>query len=345
MKTLFTIVLCLMTSVQMTCQRIDVQSLDSSIRKADSLITNDPRPFFKNVTSLIVSHMGETLLERYYNTFTASTLNHLQSQTKSIVALLMGIAIDNGFVGSADDLAQKWFPEYFGDNDVLKSMVSIHDLLTMSAGFDWEEMIPFDDPANNNAEMYRSGKWLEYALSRSVKVEPGNSFVYCSGYPMIIAGIIEKATGMSLDEFAGKYLFTPLGINTVRWIKDSLGFCHSGGGLYMKPADMIKIGLLIMNNGLWGERIIVSEGWIKKMLTSYLQTSYDISTYGYYWWIREMRTGSGATTSVYSAEGAGGQMLFIIPRYGITLSVTEQNYTTPQVGMILLRESILPLLK
>ena len=129
-----------------------------------------------------------------------------------------------------------------------------------------------------------------------------------------------------------------------QWQKDSTGFCHAGGGLYLKPMDMMKIGIMVMNNGKWENRQIISENWIRKSTSSYLPTSFDISTYGYFWWIREMKINETKTTKVVSAEGAGGQKLYIFPEYKLIIAFTERNYATPQVSPIFIKESILPIL-
>jgi CubicO group peptidase (beta-lactamase class C family) len=161
---------------------------------------------------------------------------------------------------------------------------------------------------------------------------------------MIIAGIIEKASKMRLDRFAEKYLFNPLGIDDYRWIKDLTGFCHAGGGLHIKPADMMKIGLLVMNQGRWNNEQIISEKWISKVVHPYIATNFGNSEYGYFWWINEYPLSQGRTVTVVSAEGAGGQKLYIFPDYKLVIAFTERNYTTPQVSPMFIMESILPLL-
>ncbi|MBN3034557.1 MAG: serine hydrolase [Bacteroidales bacterium] len=345
MKTAIAILTILCMGYYGFCQKIDDARLEYSIYRCDSLIVHSDRVFFKNVESLVVYSWGKVLFEKYYNGFNQDSLHHIQSQTKSLVALLMGIAIDKGYIESETEPVSKYFPDHFGSEDSLKSSVTIRDLLTMSAGFEWEEMIAFDDPKNDNMNMYRSGKWLDYALTRPMAKKPYTEFKYNSGLPMIVAGIIEKATEMKLDEFAMKYLFEPLQIKKFRWLQDSTGFYHAGGGLYLKPFDMVKIGILVMNNGKWEHQQVVSEEWIRKTISPHFSTSFDISEYGYFWWIREMELGNGNTAEVISAEGAGGQKLYIFPANRLIIAFTERNYSTPQVSPLFIKESILPLLK
>jgi CubicO group peptidase (beta-lactamase class C family) len=345
MKKTLTLFSLLIVSVSiMLAQEVDNSRLNTAILKADSLIENTPRVFFKNVESLTVYSQDKIVFEKYYNGFSKDSLHHIQSQTKSVVALLMGIAIDKGFVKSEHEPVSKFFPDYFLGTDQLKSTVTIRDLLTMSAGFEWEElMIPFNDPKNDNANMFQSNNWLSYALNRPMACKPYTKFNYNSGCPMIVAGIIEKATKMKLDKFAEKYLFAPLGIKTYYWLKDSTGFCHAGGGLHLLPADMMKIGVLVLNNGKYEGKQIINEEWFKKCTTGYLSTSFDISTYGYYWWVRNIKLPNNNSVVQISAEGAGGQKLYMFPGYKLIVSFNERNYNTPQVGPIFIKESIIPL--
>ena len=215
----------------------------------------------------------------------------------------------------------------------------------MSAGFEWEEMVPLNDPNNDNMNMYRSNNYLQYILSKPVVRSPFTAFHYNSGCPMIVAGIIEQASGMSLESFAEKYLFEELDIRKYFWLKDSAGFCHAGGGLFLRPADVLKIGILVLQHGMWGDQEIVSRNWIEKTTQAYFPTGFDISRYGYFWWVREMARPDGSTTTVISAEGAGGQRLYLFPHYGLIVAFTERNYSTPLVSPLFIRESILPILR
>jgi CubicO group peptidase (beta-lactamase class C family) len=283
--------------------------------------------------------------EKYYNGFNKDSLHLIQSQTKSIVSLLLGIAIDKGFVPSENEPVRNYFPKYFDPKDNLKSELKIKDILTMSSGFVWQEMLPIDDPKNDNINMFNSRNYLNYILSKTVSDSLINKFNYNSGCPVIIAGIIEKTTKMSLDKFAELYLFKPLEITNYNWIKDSTGFCHAGGGLSLRPSDILKIGILVMNNGKWGNQQVISENWIKKVIQPYITTNFDNSDYGYFWWIKKITLGPGKITTIISAEGAGGQKLYIFPNYDLIVAFTEHNFNTPQVSPLFIKESILPLLK
>lgn len=332
-------------STFMFCQNIDLAKLNSSIKEAEKIINTDSRIFFKNIRSLIISKDGKTIHEGYYNGHHKDSIRIIQSQTKSIVALLMGIAIDNGFIKDENELAAKYFPEYFDRNDTLKSSIRIKDLLTMSSGMLWEEWIPFNDPKNDNINMFNSGDWLNYALTRPMAAKPFTEFKYNSGSPMIIAAIIQKATGMTLEAFTEKYLFKPLGIKTYSWQKDSKNFPHAGGGLLLKPADMITIGELVLFKGKWGNTAIISSEWIEKISKPYFFTTLRNYYYGYYWWIHEGKINTGKSTRIISAQGAGGQYMYIIPEYNLVVGFTEDNMNNPLVGDLIMQNVVLPSLK
>jgi CubicO group peptidase (beta-lactamase class C family) len=175
--------------------------------------------------------------------------------------------------------------------------------------------------------------------------KPFTEFKYNSGCPMIIAGIIEKTTRMSLEDFAKKYLFEPLGITEYRWLKNSKGFCHAGGGSFLKPIDMFKIGELVLNIGKWKNIQIVSENWIERTTQPYFPTTVNNNGYGYFWWIKEIKINESKTIKVISAQGAGGQHTYIFPDYDLVVSFTERNYNTPLVGQFIIEDLILKLTK
>ncbi|MCX6559544.1 MAG: serine hydrolase [Candidatus Aminicenantes bacterium] len=314
--------------------------LEAVTGAAHKIIETDPRDSFKNFDSLIVLHQGRTAFEKYYNGVQGGAPHQMQSQTKSITALLLGVAIDQGLIKSENEKVAPYFPESFAPGDKLKAAMTIKDLLTMSAGIDWEEMLPQEDPKNDNAKMFRSDDWLAYVLARPMAVPPGTVFEYNSGCPMLVAAIIEKASGQSLEAFARKTLFEPLDIREFTWLKNAKGFCHAGGGLALKPMDMAKIGELALNKGMWKGRRIVSEGWIERAVTPRFMTEFNASGYGYFWWTKDYDLGEGRKTRVISSRGAGGQFTHILPDYGLVLAFTERNFTTPQVGGMIVEDLI-----
>ncbi|MHB8095710.1 MAG: serine hydrolase [Candidatus Aminicenantales bacterium] len=144
------------TAVGAFPQQGDLSELDRALKKADERIATSKLVSFRNIESLIVWSAGAIRFEKYYNGASPDSLHQIQSQTKSVVSLLMGIAIDQKLVGSEQETVSRWFPESFNaEDDPMKSSVTIRDLLTMSSGFRWEEMLPFVDPKKDNMNMYK----------------------------------------------------------------------------------------------------------------------------------------------------------------------------------------------
>jgi CubicO group peptidase (beta-lactamase class C family) len=326
-------------------QKQETMTLKSAIANAHGKIETDTRSYFRNIESFIVSSKGRIIFEQYYYGASKDSLHITQSQTKSIVALLLGIAIDKGYVRNDDECIARYFSDYFDPGDDAECAIRIRDVLTMSAGMRWEEMLPFNDPRNDNITMFRSGNWLHYVLTRPLLKKQTTGFKYNSGCPMIIAGIIQKTTGMTLDEFAQKHLFAPLGIEKFSWQKDSTGFCHAGGGLFLKPVDMIKIGELVLHKGKWGNVQVVSESWIRKATQPYFATTFNGYSYGYFWWVKKVKINETTTTTVISAQGAGGQYLYVFPEYDLVVAFTEHNYGTPLVGPFIVENYLVPALE
>ena len=135
---------------------------------------------------------------------------------------------------------------------------------------------------------------------------------------------------MHVDVYAEKYLFAPLGIEKVRWIKNHEDHPHTGGGLHMKPVDVAKFGLLYLRNGKWGDRQIVPAWWVeesfKKHVTFAGRNRRRSTGYGYLWWIQEPDPAGSEGYDIYSARGHGGQFIFIIPEHQMVVITTSEPY-------------------
>jgi len=279
-------------------------NFSQSLIRIDSALTeyNKANPV---THSLLIIKEGKPVLEKYFNGFRADRLNNLKSATKSITSILIGIAIDKGLI---KDENQKFFdlmPEYFDQTvDKKKKEITLKQILTMSAGFDW----------NNFGGKWRTG-WdksrepTKY-LIRQVPLanEPGTKWNYNSGLSHLLSALIKKYSGMNTLQFAKKYLFTPLDIQNVRWSKSNDGNEMGNSELLMTPRDLAKIGILILQKGKWNGKQIVSSEWIEKSTKKYFDGFPQIGGYGYQWHTRNF----GKYNS-YLAAGYGGQFLVVMP--------------------------------
>ncbi len=266
--------------------------------------------------SLLIYENGELIFEKYYNDFNSSKLSNLKSVTKSITSLLIGIAIDKGLIKNENQKLIELMPELFKANlEDEKKGITIKNLLTMSAGFEW----------NNFGGKWRSG-WdrakdqNKYLIEKvPLKNQPGKIWNYNSGLSHLLSGIIKKCSGTSTLEFARKNLFDPLGITEFRWEKSTDGNEKGNSELWLKPRDLAKIGLMMLNDGKWQGKQLVSKPWIIKSTKKYFDGFPQIGGYGYHWHTRKFNKYNS-----YLAAGWGGQFLIVIPARKLVIVNTSK---------------------
>ena len=165
--------------------------------------------------------------------------------------------------------------------------------------------------------------WDRFYLNRPMVSKPGTRFQYDSGGVILMSAMLKNRTGMHVDAFAEKFLFDPLGIKKVRWIKNREGHPHTGGGLSLRPLDMAKLGLLYLRNGKWENKQVVPAWWVEESLKKHVTFSRlsrrRHTNYGYLWWIQEPDPSGSGKQDIYSARGHGGQFIFIIPEHNAGL--------------------------
>ena len=305
----------------------DEQALDR--KKLKKLVKRIRRNDISGIDSLLIVRNGYLVIESYFNGWGPDDLHTLQSDTKSITSLLVGIARQQGFISSVDQKLLGFFPEYrrIKNVDDRKAAMSLRDLLTMRTGLNWSE-----DPYEGSplSQLNNCGcDWLKFTLDWRMREQPGTRFEYNSGGVILLGGVIRNASGIPTDIFAQRFLFDPLGITRVRWYygkPDNLP--HMGGGLNLRPLDMAKIGYLVLRRGRWGDPQVVSEDWLAESLqhsvTSVRTFAGRPVDYGYLWWLLRLDGEGieGPDADVYTAAGAQGQWIFIIPKYDMVVVST-----------------------
>lgn len=306
-------------------------------RMADRLATlTDP-----NIHAVLVARGGRLLFERYFKgadeipgrffgprvenvSFDPDTLHNMKSVSKSIASLAVGIAIDRGMIRSVDEPVFNFFPELSDLRTPEKDRIRLSHALTMSLGLAWVEATPATGDENNDeARMHRAADQCRYVLgSLAVTAPPGQEFFYNTGALALVSAIVRKATGRPLDEFAREALFEPLGITRVEWGRYK-GDTDAGGGLRLRPRDMVKIGQLVLAGGRWNDRQVVSRAWIETSTASKLENTER--SYGYLWWLGRSRL-NGREVPVIGAFGRGGQYIRIVPELDLVVAVTAGYY-------------------
>jgi hypothetical protein len=255
--------------------------------------------------------------------YKGSDLHTLQSCTKSITSLLIGIAIDEGLITNTDIKVMELFDSYRPtEKDALKDSITLQDLLTMRGGFNWDESrIPYSDPNNNCYILETSDNWLEYILQVPMDTIPGTKFEYNSGITVLLGEIIRIKTGERVDKWAEEKLFKPLDITDYYWKISPNGEVDTEGGLYLSIYDFAKIGQLVLNKGSWQGKRIISEKWLQESTSQHVKPDM-LDWYGYQWWLWNPKKDD---YQLILAIGYGGQYLFIDPENNLLTVMNRWN--------------------
>ncbi|WP_298487659.1 serine hydrolase [uncultured Maribacter sp.] len=294
------------------------------------------------IHSILLVKDKQLILEEYFNGQLANQPHDLRSTTKSIRSILMGIAIDKGFIQSINDPILKYLKGIIPTKnlDPRKEKITIKHLLTMSSGLDCND---WDKTSKGQEDkVYKKKDWLQYTLNLPIVNEPGEVSTYCSMGAILIAEIISQASGITIQEFAQKYLFTPLGITNLYWGHTSdKKILPSGKRLYMTSRDLAKIGVLILHNGMWNKKQIVSQKWIDESTTP--KTKITGINYGYFWWNIPYKINNEIVISK-TATGNGGQYIMVIPKMNIVAIFTggAYNSTEDKLAFEIMQKVFLP---
>ena len=290
---------------------------------------------FPNLHSLIVVKDSKIVVEEYFGQFDAKTKHITASVTKSVGSILIGIAIDRGLLSGLDDgildmRLSELFPEYQVtlDADPRKADIRFRHILTMSAGFEWDELTyPYNDQRNDWVRVRDAQEPARLMLEQRVAHNPGKVFNYSGGLSMLLAYLIERETEMGAAAFAKRYLFEPLGISDYDWRNLTGGLIDFPGGLSMRPRDMAKIGQLYLNGGRWNGEFIVSKDWVTESTREHI-INVDSPNYGFQWWCGKFYY-RDRSVYLYMASGHGGQKIFVVPDFNLVVVITHQDFDNP----------------
>jgi len=277
--------------------------------------------------SILMIHKGELLLEGYFPgsnsngqfiEWDRTTRHEIQSASKSFRSMLIGIAIERGFIEGVDQPLFSFFPEYEQYNDEeSKGRITLEHMLTMSSGLAWVEWAaPFGTPTNNLSQMYSqpANTWVPYVLSRPMAFEPGSTFVYNTGASLMLDDIIAASIDTDLGVFNRLYYS-----NLVEG-----GATTNPNAATMTPRDMARMGQVFVNGGYWKENQVISEEWIERSVTpEFIGASTSGGDYGYQWWSQDF---GGGKHHAWLASGNGGQYVFVFNELDLVVVSTGGNF-------------------
>jgi len=264
----------------------------------------------------------------YYNPwwhpyYRRGELHSLQSVTKTVTSVIIGTAAARGEFPSLDTPVLAFFDSTrVAHLDDRKRRMTIRHLLTMTAGLDWNEDLPYSDPRNSCVIMEASFDWVSYVINLPMAQEPGSGFRYNSGASQLLSHIFRVATGRDIEEYAAQSLFAPLGIDAWFWKRTPTGLPDTEGGLYLRRQDLARIAYLFSRGGAWNGRTVVTPEWVRESVTPRVAVSPTLR-YGYKWWL--VPYGAGDQRLVWAGSGFGGQHPLIFPDYDLVVVVTGWN--------------------
>ncbi|MGB2672838.1 MAG: serine hydrolase [Candidatus Acidiferrum sp.] len=253
--------------------------------------------------------------------YRGSDMHTMQSISKTVTSVAFGIArTRDDFTAGLDTPIMQYFNGHkIANLDARKKRITIRDLLTMTAGIEWHEDLPYDDPKNSADIMEASHDWAEYAIDQPMADEPGKTFVYNSGASELLAHIFKKVTGKNVDDYTDEHLFKPLGMHYY-WKHSPTGLPDTEGGLYLSSHDLAKIGQLYLKGGMSEGKELVSSSWIKESVAPHVAVPGGDWKYGYQWWLQSF--GSTPDDVAWTARGFGGQLMFVLPEYDMVAVFT-----------------------
>ena len=314
----------------------DMAAVGLAQERIVDLIKEISRGKHDDIHSLLIVKDNKLVVEEYFaanggkhgpfiTRLFRNKVHHLASTTKSVTSTLVGIAIDQGFIENVTDPIYHYLPEYgplFSDE---KKRIRICDMLTMTPGFEWRQFGVRDDK-NDGMQMWRTQDVIRYVLEKPLEAEPGKKYNYTNGVPTVTGAIIKNAVGMEVASFAEQYLFQPLEISDYVWTSYPDGSIETDGGLALRSRDLAKLGELFLNGGLWNDKRIVSEQWVRESTRERLKFGkFNRWGYGYHWMQAESRIGDQVLHS-YFVPGDGNQIVAVFPEVRMVIVCTAGNY-------------------
>lgn len=302
----------------------------------------------EGIESFIMRVNGEIVGRAVTSSYRSNRPPDLRSATKSITALLIGIAIDQGKIPSVREKASTFLPahtEIFAQ-DARKAQITIEDLLTMRSGLDcndWDLKSPGQED-----KLYQQQDWVAAWAALPMRTEPGKEFSYCTGNVIALGEILATAAGISADAFAIRHLFAPLGFERAEWSYwDNKRGVDTGGHLRVTPDDLLKIGELVLAGGTYRGARIVSEGWIDAMTQDHTSIPNMGQRYGYLWWLDHTKDAQLPSTKLWWAQGNGGTFLIVMPDLNSVIAITGTRFNRADAvePMVWLRDRLLPAMK
>ena len=262
-----------------------------------------------NVQGLIVSRHGKTLLKIGFDAWDTEIWKCIFSQSKSITSIAIGMLMDDGVITpstTVNEIFGKFIPALYKSR--FKDMTLLN-LLNMSSGAIFNELM-----------CITTDNWVKGFFTTGFSFAPGEKFNYNSLNTYMLSAAVSLLTGKSMASFLDERLFKPLGITNYFWEKCPKGANRGGWGLYIKTCDLVKIGQMLMQNGVWDGKQILSEKYIRTATEKQMDGPEGAGDYDYGLQIWTARGYDG-----FLFNGMLGQNMFCFRESGIIVAVNSGN--------------------
>ena len=302
---------CLLLAFWVVSSHANEASTASDALFADALDAAEQMP---RLHSMLISHRGELVLEKYFNGSTSRQTANVKSVSKSWISALIGIAIGRGYIAGLDQPISEFYGEMLAGDDETKRSITIGNLLSMQAGLETTSFY-------NYGAWVLSDDWVRFALQQPLRAEPGTRLLYSTGNTHLLSDILTQVTGRSTLQFARDELGRPLGFHIESWPTDPNGIYFGGNNMEITPRQMLKFGELYLNKGRANGRQVIPESWVDISIQPRAESVRERGRYyGYGWWVRYM-----AGVQIAYAWGYGGQFILLAPALDLVVVTTSSS--------------------
>jgi CubicO group peptidase (beta-lactamase class C family) len=316
------------------------------------------------IHSLLVAYRGRLVLEEYFFGYGRDTPHDTRSAGKTFSSVMLGAAMMRGVAISPDTRIYPLLAAMgpFANPDPRKQRITLAQLMTHSAGLACNDN---DEASPGNEDRMQSQRgepdWWKYTLDLPMAFDPGVRYAYCSANMNLVGGALTAATRTWLPEYFERTVARPLQFGRWHWNLMANGEGYLGGGAFLRPRDLLKIGQAYLNGGVWNGRRIVPAAWVTASTTPRIEispetTGYSAEEFGNYyghgwdglaWHLGALNVG-GREVPTYAAGGNGGQVLLVVPAYDLVIVFTGGNYGQGGVwgrwGQTIVGDRIIPAL-
>ena len=279
------------------------------------------------IHSLLIARHGKLVVEEYFHGYHRDQPHDTRSAAKSWTAVLLGAAMQAGVPIRLNTPVYRTMLDSLPQGlDPRKRAMTLEHLISMTAGYDCA-----GDSAPGNEDVMQSQieerDWYRYTLNVPMLTAPGDTIVYCSIEPNLAGGMLRKIAGEPLPEMFDRLVARPLGMSNYHLFLSPTGEAHGGGGHQFLPRDFLKLAQLMVNEGRWNGRQIISREWARRSGAALRNLSRS-QQYGWLWNSVEYPY-NGRKVRAFFAAGNGGQIFMGIPALDLVIGFTGGSYNDP----------------